>query len=65
VSDEVKGTINIVIKENKLPSIKFTGNLTGAEMDLAWKSMMKEYRVWKNTLIVRDTKQGDTNAATK
>jgi len=46
-----KGTITIRVFENSPYEVDFEGVITGSEVDMAWKAMMKEYRVWKHTLF--------------
>jgi len=46
-----KGTIFIKIYENMPYEVDFTGVVTGSEVDMAWRAMMKQYRVWKHTLF--------------
>ena len=46
-----KGTIFIKIYENMPYEVDFTGIVTGSEVDMAWRAMMKQYRVWKHTLF--------------
>lgn len=48
---EPKGTITISVFENSPYEIDFVGIITGTEIDLAWRAMMKEYRVWKHTMF--------------
>ena len=56
-----KGTITISVFENSPYEIEFTGIVTGSELDMAWRFMMKEYRVWKHMMFKRleeDKKDG-------
>ena len=53
-----KGTILIKVFENSPYEVEFSGKITGSEVDIAWKAMMKEYRVWKSNLSKRDTNSG-------
>ena len=46
-----KGTILIKVYENMPYEVDFAGRVTGTEVDMAWKAMMKQYRVWKHTLF--------------
>jgi hypothetical protein len=46
-----KGTIFIRVFENSPYEVEFTGVITGSEVDMAWRAMMKQYRVWKHTLF--------------
>lgn len=48
---EPKGTIFIKIYENMPYEVDFTGVIAGSEVDMAWRAMMKQYRVWKHTLF--------------
>ena len=48
-----KGTIFIKLFENSPYEIDFSGVITGSEIDLAWRAMMKEYRVWKHTMFTK------------
>jgi hypothetical protein len=52
-----KGTILIKVFENSPYEVEFSGKITGSEVDMAWKAMMKEYRVWKHNLSKKDTEQ--------
>ena len=52
-----KGTILIKVFENSPYEVDFSGAITGSEVDMAWKAMMKEYRVWKHNLSKKDTEQ--------
>lgn len=61
VDAQPKGTITIQIFENSPYEIDFTGVVTGTEIDMAWRFMMKEYRVWKHKMFKRieaDKKDG-------
>ena len=61
VDAKPKGTIHINIFENNPYEIEFNGIITGSELDMAWRFMMKEYRVWKHTMFRRleaDKKDG-------
>jgi hypothetical protein len=53
---EAKGTIVIRVFENSPYETDFEGAITGVEVDMAWKAMMKGYRLWKNRVF----KQLDT-----
>ena len=57
--EKAKGTIVISVFDNKPYGVVFSGTITGVEIDLAWKMMMKEYRVWKHSLIKKETEQKD------
>jgi len=46
-----KGIIVIKVFENSPYEVEFEGVITGVEIDIAWKSMMKEYRIWKHSLF--------------
>ena len=46
-----KGTINIRVFENSPYEVEFDGVIAGFELDMAWRAMMKEYRVWKHTMF--------------
>ena len=52
-----KGMIVIKLFENSPYEVEFSGKITGSEVDMAWKAMMKEYRVWKHNLSKKDTEQ--------
>jgi hypothetical protein len=52
-----KGTITIKVFENSPYEVEFEGVVTGSEIDIAWKAMMKEYRVWKHNLFKKETEQ--------
>ena len=47
---EPLGVIEIRLYERRPFVVIFTGVITGHQLDLAWRRMMKEYRVWKHTL---------------
>lgn len=49
--EEAKGTIVIRIFENSPYETDFEGEITGVEVDMAWKAMMKGYRLWKNRVF--------------
>lgn len=53
-----KGTIVINVFENSPYEVDFSGKITGAEIDIAWKAMMKGYRVWKHRLSKKETESG-------
>lgn len=56
-----KGVISIKIFENSPYEVDFSGIVTGSELDMAWRAMMKEYRVWKHTMfrkLEQDKKDG-------
>jgi len=55
MGEEAKGTITIQVFDNKPYEVTFTGVITGVEIDLAWKMMMRSYRLWKHTLIKKET----------
>lgn len=48
---EPKGTILIKIYEDHPYEIDFSGKITGSEVDIAWRAMMKAYRVWKHKVF--------------
>ena len=50
-----KGTVVIKVFENSPYEVEFSGKITGSEIDIAWKAMMKEYRVWKHSLIKKES----------
>ena len=52
---KAKGTIVVEVFENKPYKVEFSGVITGVEIDHAWRAMMKGYRVWKHSLIKKDT----------
>lgn len=54
---EPKGTIVIKIYEDHPYEIDFNGKITGSEVDIAWRAIMKQYRVWKHKLF-RDKEFG-------
>jgi hypothetical protein len=53
-----KGMIVIKLFENSPYEVEFSGAITGSEVDMAWKAMMKEYRVWKHNLFKKETQNG-------
>ncbi|KXH72801.1 MAG: hypothetical protein AM326_10975 [Candidatus Thorarchaeota archaeon SMTZ-45] len=53
----VKGTIVITVYENRPYDVEFSGHITGAERDLAWRAMMKQYAVWKAKLAKQQEKE--------
>ena len=52
-----KGMIVIKVFENSPYEVDFSGTIIGSEVDMAWKAMMKEYRVWKHNLFKKETEQ--------
>lgn len=46
-----KGTVTIKVFENSPYEIDFTGMITGSEVDIAWKAMMREYKQWKYRIM--------------
>ena len=56
--EKVKGTITIDVYENIPYKVKFDGVITGSEIDIAWKAMMKEYKLWKAELFKKLEKKG-------
>lgn len=50
------GNINIKVYKHRPYEVEFTGVVTGGQIDLAWRAMMKKYRVWKHTLLKSDQK---------
>lgn len=42
-----KGKIVITMCDGEVPKVEFAGRLTGEDVALAWRVMMKEYRKWK------------------
>ena len=54
-----KGMIVIKVFENSPYEVDFNGMITGSEVDMAWKAMMKEYRVWKHNLFKKETEAKD------
>ena len=46
-----KGTIKITVYKDKPYEVEFTGFISGSELDLGWRFMMKKYRVWKHTMF--------------
>jgi hypothetical protein len=46
-----KGTVTIKVFENSPYEVDFTGMITGSEIDIAWKAMMREYKQWKHRLM--------------
>ena len=43
----VKGTIVITVYKNHPYGVEFSGDIRGADRDIAWRAMMKGYIVWK------------------
>jgi len=63
--EEAKGTIVIRIFENSPYETDFEGAITGVEVDMAWKAMMKGYRIWKSKVFKQldeQKKMEDSNA---
>lgn len=58
VDAQPKGTIVIKVFENSPYEVEFSGMITGSEIDIAWKAMMKEYRVWKHNLSKKTVDNG-------
>ena len=52
-----KGTISIKLYRDHPYEIDFSGKITGSEVDIAWRAMMKAYRLWKHK-IFRDQEHG-------
>ena len=46
-----KGKIVIRLYKDKPAETEFYGELVGSDMSIAWRAMMKGYRVWKHTLM--------------
>ncbi len=44
-----KATITITLYNNKPPTAIFDGDVKGADVSVAWRGMMKEYRKWKHS----------------
>ena len=57
-TEEACGTITIQVFQHRPYLVEFTGVVTGGQIDLAWRAMMKKYRVWKHTLIKSDIQLG-------
>ena len=51
VETEPKGVINIKLYHHKTFEVGFSGCITGVDISMAWRAMMKQYRVWKHTLL--------------
>ena len=51
MGEELTGSIHIEVFENAPYKVKFEGMVTGAQIDMAWRAMMKEYRVWKHMVF--------------
>ena len=45
-----KGTILIEVYKDAPYKVVFDGFITGSEIDLAWRRMMKQYHLWKSEL---------------
>lgn len=52
------GTIFIKIYSDKPYDVEFTGRILGSHIDMAWRFMMKRYKVWKHELLKREEKGG-------
>ena len=63
VDEKPKGEITIRIFENSPYEVEFSGFIAGNELDLAWRAMMKEYRVWKHKMFNKreEEKKGGSN----
>jgi len=48
---QLRGTITIKVYLGQVPEIKFDGHLTGRDVTIAWRRMMKAYRQWKAKLL--------------
>ncbi|KKN42503.1 hypothetical protein LCGC14_0712640 [marine sediment metagenome] len=51
VDEKAKGMITIYIFENKPYEAKFSGQVTGVELNIAWRAMYKQYKLWKHELL--------------
>jgi len=51
IESEPKGTILVKVYENFPFETEFSGKITGAEIDIAIKAVMKGYRVWKHNVF--------------
>ena len=49
--DGLKGKIVIRVYKDKPAEVDFYGELVGSDLSVAWRAMMKGYRVWKHTLM--------------
>lgn len=48
--EQKQGRIEILIYDKQVPKVTFSGNISGSMLDLGWRAMMKQYRVWKANL---------------
>lgn len=55
VDAKPKGIITIKVFENSPYEVEFEGKVSGSEVDMAWKAMMREYRQWKHNLFKKET----------
>jgi len=52
--EKPKGIITIKTFENSAYEVSFEGHITGSEIDIAWKAMMRQYRGWKASQVKPD-----------
>lgn len=57
VDAEPKGVITIKLFEESPYEVEFEGMIAGNEMDLAWRAMMKQYRVWKHKVFLKQKEE--------
>lgn len=50
VETEPKGVITIRLYKHRPYEVDFEGTITGADRDIAWRAMMKQYMQWKAKL---------------
>jgi len=51
VDEKPKGKITIHVYNGKPYEAKFEGEITGAEINVAWRAMYKQYKLWKHNLL--------------
>ena len=51
VVGEYKGTITVHLYHNKTYEVKFDGNIVGGDLMVVYRSILKQYRVWKHNLV--------------
>ncbi len=49
-----EGNILIRVYSDKPVEVVFEGDITGNQLDRAWLMVMKQYRVWKASLVKKD-----------
>ena len=48
---KASGVITIYVFRDRPYEAKFTGEITGVELNIAWRAMYKQYKLWKHKLL--------------